>query len=84
MENELPEGVVILNELHIVEYMDPDGEIYKQDFSRSGDDGDLSAGKAFELAEWARAITIAPMVAELVHDFVFGEGDEDDEAEVGQ
>lgn len=79
METDLPEGAVVLNVLHIVEYMDAeDGEIYKEDFSHASDGSDLAMGKAFELIEWARSFTVSSMIAEMVHDYVFPGEDEDE------
>lgn len=72
----IPEDAIILNELRVVEYMDSaDGEIWKIDLSRGSDGEDLSMGKAFELAEWAKTLTIAPMIAEMVYGFINAEGD---------
>lgn len=77
-ELDLPTGAVVLNQLHIVEYMDPeDGEIYKIDFSVGGDGHILGMGKALELLEWGRALTISPLIAEMVLEYVTE--DEDDE-----
>ncbi len=75
---ELPEGAVVLNVLHIVEYMAPDGQIYKQDFSTASDDGDLELGKSFELIEWARAFTTTSMLMEMVHDYCHCEDEEEE------
>lgn len=83
-ESDLPEGAVVLNVLHVVEYMDPDNEgIYKADYSHESDGSQLGMGKALELIEWARAFTISEMIADMVHDYVFGgeEGEEDVEVE---
>jgi hypothetical protein len=74
-----PPGAMVLNQLCVVEYIDPnDSEIYKMDLSHSRDGDDLETSKYFELAEWARMFATAPLLAELVHDHVYGE-DEDDE-----
>jgi hypothetical protein len=82
----IPDNAVVLNVLHIVEYLDPDGDIYKLDISVGGDGDDLPTGKYMELAEWARMIATAPIIAEMVHDYVFGsdddDGEEDETAEV--
>lgn len=73
----VPAGAIILNELHIVEFIDgDDGMVYKMDLSHSGDD-DLSSGKYFELCEWARMLAAAPHLAEMVRDYVYEE-DEDE------
>lgn len=81
----VPEKAVILNQLNIVEFLDPDdGEIYKLDLSCGGDGEELATSKYFELAEWARMMATAPIIADLVHDYVFGEdedGTEDETAE---
>lgn len=76
----IPQDAVILNTLAIVEYLGSDGEIYKQDLSCAGDGDELSVGKAFELLEWGRAMTISPIIADMVHDYVFGDDDGGEEA----
>lgn len=78
----VPENAVVLNQLHIIEFLDPDDEdIYKIDLSCGGDGEDLPTSKYFELAEWARMMATAPLIAEMVHDYVFGPGDDDGEQE---
>lgn len=63
----MPPGAVILNELRIVEFLDPsDQEIYKLDLSCGGDGNDLATSKQLELAEWARLIATAPILADIV------------------
>lgn len=80
----IPDDAILMNVLHIAEYMDSAGEIYKVDLSHDSSGEELLLGKAMELCEWARAIHTAPLIADLVHDFVFGDddGDEDETAEV--
>ena len=73
----VPEGALVLNQLHIVEYIDTDGELYKMDLSYSRDGGDLSSGKYFELCEWARMMAAAPLLADMVRDHVYYEEDEE-------
>lgn len=73
----LPKDAVILNELHIVEYMTDEGTFW-DDVSRAGDGDDLTFGKALELIERARAIQITPLIADVLHEYVF-EGDDEDE-----
>ncbi len=78
----IPAGSVVLNVLHVVEYMAPDGQIYKQDFSHDATgDGDLELGKSFELIEWARAFTTTSMLMEMVHDYCHCEDDGEDEVD---
>lgn len=79
---DIPAGAVVLNQLHVVEYLDPNGEIYKTDLSIGGDTRDLEMGKALELIEWARSFTVSPLIAEMVHDYVFGEEDGEEGAAV--
>ena len=68
---------VILRELHIVEYMDEsDGEIYKVDFSHDGTGNDLPLEGVIALAEWAKAVAMAPMIADLVFQFMNDDGEE--------
>lgn len=80
----VPENAIVLNQLHIVEFLDPDGDIYKIDLSVGGDGEELPTSKYYELAEWARMMASAPIIADMVHDYVFGDddGDEDETAEV--
>lgn len=81
----IPRGAVILGQLHIVEFLDPeDGEIYKIDLSSDGDARDLPAGKYFELAEWARMMAAAPILADMASEYLYGEDDdgEDERVEV--
>lgn len=59
-------GATILNVLHIVEYMSPDGELWKIDLSHGGDLEEMPTGKYFELAEWARMIAMAPTLSEMI------------------
>ena len=74
----MPEGAVILNELVVVEYMDPKtGIIWKEDFSRDSFGADLDHGKALELAEWSRMLRQAPILAEIVHSFLHAEDNEE-------
>ncbi len=69
---------MVLNQLIIIEYLDPeDGDIYKIDLSTGGDGDDMSTGKYYELAEWARMLASAPIIAEMVHDYVFQEEEDD-------
>ncbi len=73
----VPQDAVVLRELHILEYMDGEGEIWKVDLSHNGSDGDLPLGDVLELAEWAKAVATAPMIADLVHSFIQA-GEDDD------
>lgn len=74
---DIPKGAVVLNTLHIVEYIDPtgDGEIFKVDLSSGGDGHDIGMGKMLELIEWARSFAVSPLIAEMVHDYVHEEND---------
>lgn len=62
-------GSTILNVLQVVEYMSPDGEIWKIDLSHGGDMQDMLPGKYFELCEWARMLATAPILAEMVESY---------------
>lgn len=78
---DIPPGAVVLNQLHIVEYLDPtDEEIYKIDLSAGADGSDLGMGKSLELIEWARSFTVSPLIADMVHEYVFGGDGEGPEA----
>jgi hypothetical protein len=78
----IPDNAVILNQLHIVEFLDPnDGDIYKLDLSTGGDGDDLPTSKYFELCEWGRMMATAPIIADMVHDYIFQEDDGDGEEE---
>lgn len=73
----LPEGAIVLNELIVVEYMHPEtGVIWKEDFSRDSSGAGLDHGKALELAEWSRMLRQAPIMAEIVHSFLYPEDEE--------
>lgn len=77
--DDLPPTVIILNVLHVVEYIDPmDDKIYRVDLSRDNRGEDLPMGKQLELIEWARSFAISPLIAEMVHDYVHGELEGDD------
>ena len=76
-ECQVPDGGVILNRLHVLEYLDPaDGAIYKMDLSCDGSGEDLAPGKYFELAQWANFMAAAPILADMVGQYLFD--DEDD------
>lgn len=68
----IPENSVILNVVRVVEYMDEDGVIQKQDLSYGSDGEEVPVGKALELVEWCRAFTLSgmymEMLTELIHD----------------
>ncbi|AEK09556.1 hypothetical protein LITTLEE_177 [Mycobacterium phage LittleE] len=67
----IPEGAVVLRELRIVEFLNPeDGEIYKIDLSHDGSDNELPLGGMLELAEWAKSMAISPLIADLVYQFM--------------
>lgn len=80
-EVDIPAGAVVLNVLHVVEYMDTDGTIYKQDFSHTNDSqkSELALGKSFELIEWARALTTSSLYMDMIHDYAYGEDDDDED-----
>lgn len=81
----IPDNAVILNQLHIVEFLDPnDGDIYKLDLSTGGDGDDLPTSKYYELAEWARMMASAPIIADMVADYVYGGDDDDGDQEEAQ
>lgn len=73
----VPEDAVVLSQLHIVEFMDSAGELWKADLSCDESGNELPLAKALELSEWAKAIHTAPMIADIVHSYVFGEEDEE-------
>lgn len=74
---EIPEGAVIVNQLHIVEYIDPnDGEVYKHDLSSGPDGNDIHTGKMWELVGWAQMSNMLPDLADMVLEYIHD--DEDD------
>lgn len=75
----LPSSALVLNVLHVVEYMDDKGEIWKIDLSHDNGGEEISAGKAFELSEWAKMFHQAEILGEMVRDYVFGCDDDDDD-----
>ncbi|AID58956.1 hypothetical protein PBI_GAIA_137 [Mycobacterium phage Gaia] len=71
------EGDIILRELRIVEILSAeDGEIYKIDLSHDGG-GELPTDGYLLLAEWAKSLATAPIIADLVMGYV--QSLEDDE-----
>lgn len=76
----IPDNAIILSQLHIIEYIDPeDGSIFKIDLSCDGTgENELSTAKYFEMIEWARMLAQAPILADMVRDYVYEE-DEDEE-----
>lgn len=83
----VPEDAIILRELHVVEFLNPaDDAVYKVDFSHNGSGEDLPLGDVLELAEWIKAVAISPMIAGLIHEYVWSgeeeDPDEDEEVEV--
>jgi hypothetical protein len=75
----IPESAVVLNVIRIVEYMDEDGALQKQDFSYAGDGDEVPVGKALELIEWCRAFTLSGMYMAMVHEFILCSEDEDED-----
>lgn len=74
----IPKSVVVLRELRITEILDPeDGEIYKLDLSHNGSGDDLPLAGVLELSEWAKAIATAPFIADIVHQYVFGDAEDE-------
>lgn len=74
----LPKGAAILNTLHVVEYLDPDDDaVYKMDLSCGGNGKDMDLGKQLEMIEWARAFALSDLLADMVHERIFGDGDEE-------
>lgn len=62
---------VVLRELRIVEIMsEEDGEIYKVDLSHDGSGNELAMDGYLLLAEWAKSIAMAPLIADMVHSFM--------------
>ena len=71
------EDSVTVAELRLVKYMSPDGSISTMDLSSDGHGGELEPGQYFEMLEWGRAFTIAPMVASIIGAECFDQDDED-------
>lgn len=74
----IPDNAVVLNVLRVVEYMDADGDISVQDLSYTSDDSPITPSAAASLIAWANAFNLFPMIAPMIHDYVY-EGDEEDE-----
>lgn len=67
----LGDGDVILRELRILEVLSAeDGEIYKIDWSNDGSGNPLEMADVLELAEFAKAMATAPLVADLVFGYM--------------
>lgn len=81
----IPEKAIVTGVLHVVEYIDEQGDTWKIDLSNDGSGSELSTAKYIELSEWGRMIATAPVLAEmvhsLIHDYVYGEGDDEDAAD---
>lgn len=72
------ENAVILRELRLVEVMEENGEIFKIDLSHNGADGPLPFSDMLEMCEWVKAISTSEIVADLVHQRLFGEEEDED------
>jgi hypothetical protein len=59
----VPEGAVALRELHVIEYMMPDGTIEPINFSNDGAGLVLDVQGTLYLAEWAKSDVMAPIHA---------------------
>lgn len=59
----VPDGAVILRELHVIEFMMPDGTIEPMNFSNNGADEVLDIEGTLYLAEWAKSDVLAPLHA---------------------
>lgn len=82
---QIPDGAVVLSQLHLIEYLDPDdGTIYKLDLSCDGSGEDLSADKYFSLCEWARLIASAPILADMVGAELFGDDEDGTDDEISE
>lgn len=76
----IPEDAVIINELHIVEYM-TEGEIIKIDLSSSiaDESGILGYDDATRLIGHAHAMNLSGFLIQEIHDATYNGDDEDDE-----
>lgn len=67
-----------------MEYLDDEGELWKIDLSCGGDGNDLATSKQLELAEWARMMTIAPIISDMVGSYLFGDEEDGGEEEISE
>lgn len=64
---ELPEGCVILNKITIVEYIDDDSdEVEKFVLCEDSAGESMSLDRTLFLLEWAKAVELAPMTAQII------------------
>lgn len=80
----IPDDAVVLNVLRVVEYLTPDGQIYRQDLSFGGDGDDLDPSVMGGLIAWAQAFNLFPMLAPMIHDYVYGDDDGDEDEEISE
>lgn len=67
MSVDLPKECVLLNQIHIVEYIgNEDGEIQKFAVCEGSDGTSMDIGKVLEMLEWCKAQELAPMQAEIL------------------
>lgn len=62
----IPESAVITSVLHIIEYMDEEGELWKQDFSHDSAGNELTWEKVSAMCDYARMNSQAPIIAQMV------------------
>ena len=62
----IPEGSILTNIFCVAEYMSPDGNLWKTDMSHDGSDGPIDADKAVAMAEWGKALYMAPTLAAVL------------------
>lgn len=68
MTIELPEKAVLLNQVHIVEYLGEDGEILRHQMCATSDESEMDVERVLLLLEWCKAKQLAPMIAEIIAD----------------
>lgn len=79
MAVELPDKAVLLNQIHIVEYLGEDAEIQQYAVCLTSDDSEMELERVLYLLEWCKAKQLAPMIAGIIaEDICEGCGEDDD------
>jgi hypothetical protein len=77
MSLELPESCVLLNNIQIFEYLDEDSEVSKFAVFEGSDGSEMPLDRILLLLEWAKALALAPLTAQLIADSICTCEDED-------
>ncbi|WP_207760579.1 hypothetical protein [Mycolicibacterium sphagni] len=59
-------GNILVGELRIIQYVDPDGNLNTVDFSQGHGGAELTEDQYSKLIDWAHAFNLAPKVAAIL------------------